>query len=233
VTRLIQVSGGTPPFALKVLQVIFFPLQGFFNCLIYLRPRFLRLTAKHPYIAVCELIKQVFAPTALVREKSQRPTSEMQNNEKRSSFIAKSLRLFRSSINSGDGGSGVLARIPSDGSLGKGNDRNNNGEDVQDEEQHQDNSSSSVNKKKYTSADTNDVSETKSNCKSIHWGDLTKDKQKAAVQDGTIEKMTSADGTNGDDVEGAQEKNRETAAASSRKTSIAETDNIDSDEERY
>jgi len=45
--RAIQING-TPPFGLLVMMAIFGPLGGFFNYLIYIRPRFLRNKKKHP-----------------------------------------------------------------------------------------------------------------------------------------------------------------------------------------
>ncbi|KAL3815478.1 hypothetical protein ACHAXA_000715 [Cyclostephanos tholiformis] len=42
ISRIYNILTGKQSFLLQVLMAIFFPLQGFFNCLIYLRPRYLR-----------------------------------------------------------------------------------------------------------------------------------------------------------------------------------------------
>jgi len=46
--RILQTIGTTVPYPIFLCAVIFTPCQGFFNCLIYLRPRFLRLIKKKP-----------------------------------------------------------------------------------------------------------------------------------------------------------------------------------------
>ena len=48
ITRIYQVTTGQNSFILLVLMAIFFPLQGFFNCLVYLRPRYLRSRSRNP-----------------------------------------------------------------------------------------------------------------------------------------------------------------------------------------
>jgi len=48
VTRIYQNVTGHNEFALLVLMAIFFPLQGFFNALIYIRPRYLRCRSRNP-----------------------------------------------------------------------------------------------------------------------------------------------------------------------------------------
>jgi len=117
------VAGGQPPFPLMVFQVIFFPMQGVFNFLTYLRPRYLRTKAKHPNISTCELLRQVLAPTAQVREKSQRPTSET-----RFSFLRKSVQALRASIDGVGSSDGRRSRAYSgSGSLGADNDDSNRG----------------------------------------------------------------------------------------------------------
>ena len=42
-TRIAQMVNGSSPFYAIALFAIFFPLQGFFNALVYFRPRYLRL----------------------------------------------------------------------------------------------------------------------------------------------------------------------------------------------
>jgi hypothetical protein len=93
ITRLIQVSGSKPPFALVVCQVIFFPSQGFFNMLIYLRPRYMRMAAKHPDASQWTIITQVFFPTSAVVDRSSRLTSEAEdNNPSRINQVASTMR---------------------------------------------------------------------------------------------------------------------------------------------
>lgn len=56
ITRIYQITTGNNNFVLLVLMAIFFPLQGFFNCLIYLRPRYLRCRSRNPDAPVRRLI---------------------------------------------------------------------------------------------------------------------------------------------------------------------------------
>jgi hypothetical protein len=48
ITRIYQITTGNNNFALLVLMATFFPLQGFFNCMVYLRPRYLRCRSRNP-----------------------------------------------------------------------------------------------------------------------------------------------------------------------------------------
>jgi len=48
ITRIYQITTGKNSFVLLVLMATFFPLQGFFNCLVYLRPRYLRSRSRNP-----------------------------------------------------------------------------------------------------------------------------------------------------------------------------------------
>ena len=48
ITRIYQIATGHNEFFLLVLMAIFFPLQGFFNALIYIRPRYLRCRSRNP-----------------------------------------------------------------------------------------------------------------------------------------------------------------------------------------
>eukprot|EP00580_Thalassiosira_gravida_P020530 CAMPEP_0201679794 /NCGR_PEP_ID=MMETSP0494-20130426/49319_1 /ASSEMBLY_ACC=CAM_ASM_000839 /TAXON_ID=420259 /ORGANISM="Thalassiosira gravida, Strain GMp14c1" /LENGTH=447 /DNA_ID=CAMNT_0048163387 /DNA_START=131 /DNA_END=1474 /DNA_ORIENTATION=+ len=47
ITRIYQITTGNGNFVLLLLMAIFFPLQGFFNCIIYLRPRYLRTKSRN------------------------------------------------------------------------------------------------------------------------------------------------------------------------------------------
>lgn len=47
VARIYSIVHGRNEFVLLVLMATFFPLQGFFNCLIYLRPRYLRSKSRN------------------------------------------------------------------------------------------------------------------------------------------------------------------------------------------
>eukprot|EP00584_Thalassiosira_punctigera_P007922 CAMPEP_0172535842 /NCGR_PEP_ID=MMETSP1067-20121228/7677_1 /TAXON_ID=265564 ORGANISM="Thalassiosira punctigera, Strain Tpunct2005C2" /NCGR_SAMPLE_ID=MMETSP1067 /ASSEMBLY_ACC=CAM_ASM_000444 /LENGTH=453 /DNA_ID=CAMNT_0013320799 /DNA_START=364 /DNA_END=1725 /DNA_ORIENTATION=+ len=57
ITRIYQITTGNNNFVLLVLMATFFPLQGFFNCLIYLRPRYLRCRSRNPDAPVRQLLK--------------------------------------------------------------------------------------------------------------------------------------------------------------------------------
>lgn len=56
ITRIYQITTGKNSFTLLVLMATFFPLQGFFNCLIYLRPRYLRSRSRNPDAPVRRLM---------------------------------------------------------------------------------------------------------------------------------------------------------------------------------
>ena len=56
-TRVSQfITGGSSPFVFIALFTIFIPLQGFFNVLVYLRPKYLRFKKRHADKNVCQLI---------------------------------------------------------------------------------------------------------------------------------------------------------------------------------
>lgn len=56
ITRIYGVVMGKNNFVLLVLMAIFFPLQGFFNCLVYLRPRYLRCRSRNPDASVRQVM---------------------------------------------------------------------------------------------------------------------------------------------------------------------------------
>ena len=56
ITRIYQTTTGKDSFTLLVLMATFFPLQGFFNCLIYLRPRYLKCKSRNPDAPVRRLM---------------------------------------------------------------------------------------------------------------------------------------------------------------------------------
>lgn len=53
--RIYQNITGQNNFALQLLMAVFFPLQGFFNSLIYLRPRYLRARSRNPLFSFKQL----------------------------------------------------------------------------------------------------------------------------------------------------------------------------------
>jgi len=57
ITRIYQITTGNNNFVLLVLMATFFPLQGFFNCLIYLRPRYLRSRSRNPDAPVRRIMR--------------------------------------------------------------------------------------------------------------------------------------------------------------------------------
>lgn len=67
VNRFTQLVGGKVPFPLRILQSFFAPLQGFFNCLVYLRPKYVAYRKKYPEMSTCELIKNTVLWTKLSR----------------------------------------------------------------------------------------------------------------------------------------------------------------------
>jgi hypothetical protein len=60
IARLIE---GSPPFAVAFLAVLFQPLQGFLNFLVYVRPRYLRYCDKNPDWSVMQLCVSTFCKT--------------------------------------------------------------------------------------------------------------------------------------------------------------------------
>lgn len=60
-TRIYQLTmNKQPPFAVIALFAIFFPLQGFFNALVYFRPRYLRYRKENPDVKICLLLSEMW-----------------------------------------------------------------------------------------------------------------------------------------------------------------------------
>lgn len=59
--RLIQFAGGTTPQWLLLLAALFTPFQGFLNCLVYFRPRYLNQRKNYPqmncYNSICKFFR--------------------------------------------------------------------------------------------------------------------------------------------------------------------------------
>ena len=56
-TRISQfITGGSSPFPFIALFCIFIPLQGFFNVIVYLRPRYLKFKKEHSDKNICQLL---------------------------------------------------------------------------------------------------------------------------------------------------------------------------------
>ena len=87
-TRIFQIVQGKSHYPLLVLMGIFFPLQGFFNSIIYLRPRYLKEKEKNPersFVGNCR---------AVIRTKDNLETRDntdfsASTLEKRRSFVSK------------------------------------------------------------------------------------------------------------------------------------------------
>mmetsp|Transcript_56863 Transcript_56863/g.66481 ORF Transcript_56863/g.66481 Transcript_56863/m.66481 type:complete len:206 (-) Transcript_56863:54-671(-) len=45
--------------AISIVDAIIFPLQGLFNALVYMRPRYYKMKSKHPDLSFIELLKKV------------------------------------------------------------------------------------------------------------------------------------------------------------------------------
>jgi len=58
-TRIFQIVQGTTYFPLLVLMATFFPLQGFFNAFIYLRPRLIRARKRNPHLSRLQVFVKV------------------------------------------------------------------------------------------------------------------------------------------------------------------------------
>ncbi|CAB9502227.1 expressed unknown protein [Seminavis robusta] len=54
--RVSQMVSGTSPFAVTALFAVFFPLQGFFNAMVYFRPRYLRYRQANPDVGICRIL---------------------------------------------------------------------------------------------------------------------------------------------------------------------------------
>ena len=53
---IVEAFGGTVPFGLRCLSFIFLPWQGFWNAVIYVRPRFIRNREKNPNMSIWQAI---------------------------------------------------------------------------------------------------------------------------------------------------------------------------------
>ncbi len=55
-TDIVRAFGGTVPFGLTIFMVIFLPWQGFWNAIIYIRPRYMRNREKYPNMSIWQAI---------------------------------------------------------------------------------------------------------------------------------------------------------------------------------
>ena len=87
-TRIFQTVQGKTYYPLLVLMAIFFPLQGFFNAIIYLRPRYLKHKSANPdrsFLAICWSVLKT--KDNLGRDNTQFSVSERE--DKRRSFVSR------------------------------------------------------------------------------------------------------------------------------------------------
>jgi len=78
VTRIYQVTTGNNSTTLLVLMAIFFPLQGFFNFLVYCRPRYLRCKSRNPNLSTRKLLWLALQPEDHTKRRGQPATREGQ-----------------------------------------------------------------------------------------------------------------------------------------------------------
>jgi len=78
VTRIYQVTTGNNSTTLLVLMAIFFPLQGFFNFLVYCRPRYLRCKSRNPNLSTRKLLWLALHPEEHTKNRGQAATRERQ-----------------------------------------------------------------------------------------------------------------------------------------------------------
>ncbi len=78
VTRIYQVTTGNNNTTLLVLMAIFFPLQGFFNFLVYCRPRYLRCKSRNPNLSTRKLLWMTLHPEDHTRNRGQTAQRERQ-----------------------------------------------------------------------------------------------------------------------------------------------------------
>jgi len=78
VARIYQVTTGNNNTTLLVLMAIFFPLQGFFNFLVYCRPRYLRCKSRNPDLSTRKLLWLALHPEDHMKNRGQAATREMQ-----------------------------------------------------------------------------------------------------------------------------------------------------------
>lgn len=78
VTRIYQVTTGNNSTTLLVLMAIFFPLQGFFNFLVYCRPRYLRCKSRNPTFSTRKLLWLALHPEDHPKSRGQAATRERQ-----------------------------------------------------------------------------------------------------------------------------------------------------------
>ena len=78
ITRIYQVTTGNNSTTLLVLMAIFFPLQGFFNFLVYCRPRYLRCKSRNPNLTTRKLLWLTLHPEEHTKSRGQAATQERQ-----------------------------------------------------------------------------------------------------------------------------------------------------------
>ena len=59
ISRITELAAGKNFFAIQFLDTFLIPLQGFFNCGIYLRPRLMNYRRSNPDVGFCSALKAV------------------------------------------------------------------------------------------------------------------------------------------------------------------------------
>ena len=100
ITRIYQVTTGQNSFILLVLMAIFFPLQGFFNCLVYLRPRYLRSRSRNPDATFRHLIwLTLHHESHAIHGLNQNPVAGRTRDLTRSYYTVGNSKMMHSSSN--------------------------------------------------------------------------------------------------------------------------------------
>ena len=142
-TRIFQTVQGKTYYPLLVLMAIFFPLQGFFNAIIYLRPRYLKHKSANPnrsFFAICWSVLKT--KDNLGRDNTQYSVSEREDRRRSfvsiiSSAISNGRKSFGdkgsdddpSGDNRGTGGTDGSAAFPIQPDLVNGNSSDDNDDD--------------------------------------------------------------------------------------------------------
>ena len=131
-TRTMQAFTPSTPYWAKLCMTIFYPLQGFFNFFIYVRPRYLRYRRRHPEWSLMETAKQCIRRAfALSSEDDDFKLGTGSEDEKSTNTTATGSRSFVSEIDTND--SAILS-LDDVADLAKQSDCNNKDTDSGDDE---------------------------------------------------------------------------------------------------
>lgn len=200
ITRIYQVTTGNNSTALLVLMAIFFPLQGFFNFLVFCRPRYLRCKSRNPGLKTRQLLWMTLHPEddtknrgpAATRGGQPRPTDRRRytGRDRRSMtqsyYTVETSHNYRRSYPTSDDYSDVNTvkavadendfRRPEDDKVEEGD--NEDESEVHDEEEQRPQHTSEQEKERVDATEDQDAMSS-----DVELNDGTEDSQKGAVEE--------------------------------------------------